>query len=218
MAAAPRRLAAALGLAAWSALAAAQSVSLAGSLGAGKALLLIDGAPQVLAVGAAARGVTLRRVGDGQAEVELADGQRLLLRLGAAPQALGGAPAASGGSSIVLPLGPGGHAMAEGTINGRSVQFMVDTGATTVALSQREATRIGLDWQRGQRAVTQTANGPVPIHALTLSAVRIGGVEVANVAAVVLPADMPMVLLGNSFLSRFTLRQDGDTLRLEKKP
>jgi aspartyl protease family protein len=48
--------------------------------------------------------------------------------------------------------------------------------------------------------------------------VRLGGVEVANVAAIVLPAEMPMVLLGNSFLGRFSMRQDGDVMRLDKKP
>ena len=46
----------------------------------------------------------------------------------------------------------------------------------------------------------------------------VGAVEVANVAAVVLPNDMPMILLGNSFLNRFTMRRDADVMRLEKKP
>src|SRR3990167_3049446 len=59
----------------------AQSVTLSGAMGLNKALLMIDGQPQMLAVGASARGVTLRRLGDGEAEVEVA-GQRLQLRLG----------------------------------------------------------------------------------------------------------------------------------------
>ena len=196
----------------------AQTVTLSGSLGASKALLLIDGQPQTLAVGASARGVTLRRLGDGEAEVEIG-GRKLLLLLGASPSRLGvdGATPPSN-TAIVLPMGPGGHFSAQGMINGKGVIFMVDTGATTVAMSQSEANRIGLDWQRGRPGLTQTANGPVPVYAINLSSVRIGTVEVANVAAVVLPSDMPMVLLGNSFLSRFSMRRDNDVMRLDRNP
>jgi len=124
----------------------------------------------------------------------------------------------SRGQRIVLAAGPGGHFVASGQINGRAVQFLVDTGATTVALSQSEATRLGLAWQQGQRATTMTANGPVPVYQLTLSTLRIGDVEVANVAAVVVPAEMPLALLGNSFLSRFAMHREADLLRLDKKP
>lgn len=196
----------------------AQSVSLQGSLGANKALLVIDGQPQTLAVGATARGVTLRRLGDGEAEVEVA-GQVRSLRLGAAPSRVGSGAAAPGaGSSIVLPMGSGGHFQASGSINGKTVKFLVDTGATTIALGRAEAERIGLDWQRGRPGMSQTANGAVPVHGVTLASVRVGDVEIANVAAVVVPMDMPMVLLGNSFLDRFNMRRDNDVMRLEKKP
>lgn len=196
----------------------AQSVTLSGSMGANKALLMIDGQPQTLAVGASARGVTLRRLGDGEAEVEVA-GSRLQLRLGAAPARVGvdtGAPSAS--SEIVLPMGPGGHFNAAGAINGKPVNFMVDTGATSIALSQGEANRIGLDWKRGRPGLGSTANGTVPVYAVNLTSVRVGTVEIANVAAIVVPSDMPQVLLGNSFLNRFSMRRDSDVMRLDKKP
>jgi aspartyl protease family protein len=196
----------------------AQSVSLQGSLGASKALLLIDGQPQTLAVGASAKGVTLHRLGDGEAEVEVS-GQRRTLRLGAAPSRLGGGGAAPGaGTAIVLPMGAGGHFSAAGSINGKQVNFLVDTGATSVALSQGEANRIGLDWKRGRPGLSHTANGTVPVYAVNLTSVRVGDVEIANVAGVVIPSDMPMVLLGNSFLNRFNMRRDNDVMRLEKKP
>ncbi len=196
----------------------AQQVTLAGSLGQSKALLLIDGQVQTLEVGASARGVTLRSLVDGQAEVLVGD-QVLLLRPGVAPSRVGGSGVvASAGTEIVLYAGPGGHFGANGAINGKPVQFMVDTGATTVALSQAEANRIGLDWRRGRPGVSQTAGGPVPIYAINLTSVRVGAVEVSNVAAVVLPAEMPVVLLGNSFLDRFAMRRDNDVMRLDKKP
>ena len=196
--------------------AAAQSVTLSGSLGSSKALLVIDGQPLTLAVGATARGVTLRQVGDGQAEVEQG-GRRTLLRLGAPARLGDAAGAAPGATEIVIPAGSGGHFMSAGSINGKPVQFMVDTGATSIAMSQSEANRIGLDWQRGRRGVSHTAGGSVPIHAINLTSVRLGGVEVFNVDAVVVPAEMPLVLLGNSFLSRFSMRRDNDVMRLEKR-
>jgi aspartyl protease family protein len=194
----------------------AQSVTLAGSMG-NKALLVIDGQPHTLVVGQSAMGVTLLQLSDGQAQVQR-DGHSATLRLGAAPARLaGGTGAPSAAQEIVLPVGLGGHFTAAGAINGRPVQFMVDTGATLVAISQGEAERIGLDYRNSPRAMTQTANGAVPVHRVSLGAVRVGEVEVANVDAVVIPAQMPYILLGNSFLGRFQMRRDNDVMRLERR-
>ena len=194
----------------------AQSVTLAGSMGS-KALLVIDGQPHTLAVGQSAMGVTLLQLADGQAQVQRS-GSTATLRLGGAPARLTGTPAATtSAQEIVMPVGLGGHFTSAGSINGRAVQFMVDTGATLVALSQGEAERIGLDYRSAPRALTQTANGAVPVHRVSLSAVRVGEVEVSNVEAIVMPAQMPYVLLGNSFLSRFQMRRDNDVLRLERR-
>jgi aspartyl protease family protein len=194
----------------------AQSVTLAGSMG-NKALLVIDGQAHTLAVGQSAQGVTLLQFADGQAQVQR-DGSTATLRLGAAPARLaGGTSVPSAAQEIVLPVGLGGHFTSAGAINGRPVQFMVDTGATLVAISQSEAERIGLDYRNSPRGMTQTANGAVPVHRVSLSAVRVGEVEVANVDAVVIPAQMPYILLGNSFLGRFQMRRDNDVLRLERR-
>lgn len=211
-----RPVAALLAAAAWGA-AVAQSVQLAGSMGR-KALIVVDGQPFTLGVGESAAGVTLLQFADGQAVVQRA-GATMALRLGAAPARLTAtAPGPAPAQEIVLPVGLGGHYTASGAINGRPVQFMVDTGATLVAISQAEAERIGLDWRKGERGATQTANGAVPVHLLNLDAVRVGEVEVNHVAAVVVPAPMPFVLLGNSFLGRFDLKRDNDVLRLQRRP
>ena len=194
----------------------AQSVTLAGSMGT-KALLVIDGQPHTLAVGQSAMGVTLLQLSDGQAQVQRG-GSTATLRLGGAPARLAGTPqAATTAREIVLPVGLGGHFMSSGAINGRPVQFMVDTGATVVAISQAEAERIGLEYRNAPRALTQTANGAVPVHRVSLNAVRVGEVEVNNIDAIVMPAQMPYVLLGNSFLARFQMRRDNDLLRLERR-
>lgn len=211
-----RRLALA-GLALAGSAACAQAVQFSGSMGT-RALLVIDGQPKALAPGESHAGVKLLSLANGEARVER-NGQVQVLQLGGSPVAVGGtARQDGGGREIVLAAGPGGHFVASGSINGKAVQFMVDTGATSVAISQAEADRIGLDYRAGQRAMSHTANGAVPVHLLTLSAVRLGAVTVSNVAAVVMPAQMPYVLLGNSFLGRFQMRRDNDTMRLELKP
>ena len=64
----------------------------------------------------------------------------------------------------MLSSGPGGHFTAGGSINGQSTQFLVDTGATSVAIGQSDAERMGLRFREGRRVMTQTANGTVPAH------------------------------------------------------
>jgi aspartyl protease family protein len=196
--------------------AAAQTVSLAGQMGQ-RALLVIDGQPQTLAVGETARGVKLLRI-DADGVVVERGGVQWPLKAGGAPAQLAGTPAAAGAAgTIVIPVGPGGHFVTQGAINGRPVQFMVDTGATLVAIGQGEAERLGIAWRDGERALIGTANGNVVAYRVTLSSLRVGAVEVANVGAVVVPAPMPMVLLGNSFLTRFQMRRENDVMRLEAR-
>lgn len=192
---------------------AAAQVLLAGRMG-DKALLLVDGERHILAVGQSAAGVRLLRWQGEEALLE-AGGRTLALRVGASPAQLGGAAAAAPAREIAIPAGPGGHFMAQGAINGQAVQFMVDTGATLVALSQGEARRLGLDLRNARSGMAQTAGGTVPSQLLTLSSVRVGGIELRQVEAVVLPTAMPYVLLGNSFLARLQMRRENDVMRLE---
>ena len=197
---------------------AAQTVSMAGSIGDSKALLMINGAPHTLAVGSTVKGVTLKRVMPGQAEIEIG-GKSLLVAIGGAPASVGGGGGGGAtGREILIAAGPGGHFITSGQINGKPVQFMVDTGATVVAMGRQEAERIGIDWKSGQRSMSHTAAGVVPSYSVSLTSVRIGDVEVANVEAVVLPAAMPHILLGNSFLTRFQMKRENDVMRLEKRP
>jgi aspartyl protease family protein len=197
-------------------LAHAQSVSMAGSIGDSKALLMINGAPHTLAVGSTVKGVTLKRVMPGQAEVEMG-GKTVLVAIGGAPASVGGGGGGASGREILIAAGPGGHFMTSGLINGKAVQFMVDTGATSVAFGQHEAERLGIDWKRGQRGMSHTAGGVVPVYSVALTSIRIGDVEVFNVNAVITPVEMPFVLLGNTYLSRFSMRRDADVMKLEKR-
>jgi len=191
----------------------AQTVSMGGSLG-NNALLLIDGKPRNVAVGATVEGVRLVSVTGNEAVVDV-KGKRVTLRLGEAQVNIGGRQSDAGGRQIVLSAESGGHFFSNGTINGKSVRFLVDTGATNVSMSAEDAERIGLDYKNGQRGMSRTANGVVPVYRTNLTSVRVGDVIVYNVDATVVPGQMSYVLLGNSFLTRFQMRRDNDKMTLE---
>ena len=116
----------------------AQSVALAGMMGS-KALLVVDGsAPKSVAAGETHQGVKVISTSADTAVVEQ-DGKRSTLRLGEAALHMGANKSGGKGSKIVLMAGSGGHFMTAGQINGKAVQFMVDTGATSVAMSSQDA-------------------------------------------------------------------------------
>lgn len=197
----------------------AQTVTLNGQMGSRQALLVIDGQPRVVEVGATVHGVRLLSLSGTQAEVEVG-GQRRVLVAGASQVRVGGgesASANSGGSEIVLSAGAGGHFTTDGQINGKAVTFLVDTGASAIAMGQADADRLGINYKSAPRGFAGTANGRIPVNLVTLSSVRVGDVEVANVEAVVMPSALQHVLLGNSFLTRFQMKRDNDTLRLTKR-
>jgi aspartyl protease family protein len=193
----------------------AQTVSLSGSIGS-KALLIIDGAPRTVAAGSTVQGVKLISVSGSEAVVEVG-GKRVTLPMGGAQVNLGAGGSEGGGTRIVLTAGSGGHFFSDGSINGKAVRFIVDTGATNISISENEAKRIGLDYRRGQRGIAQTANGQVVAHRVQLNSVRVGEVTLYNIEAIVLPASMDQVLLGNSFLSRFQMKRENEMLTLDKR-
>jgi aspartyl protease family protein len=120
---------------------------------------------------------------------------------------------AGGGRSIVLERNRAGHYLAEGRINGHPVTFLVDTGATDVAVPERVARRIGLE--RGRPTVSRTAAGDVRTWSTLLRTVDLGGIELHGIRATILPdAAGDEVLLGMSYLKRLELVQRGGTLTL----
>ena len=195
----------------------AQSVSLHGLLGR-QALLIVDGKPpRAVAPGQTHLGVTVLSTDEDRAVLALAGGQRLTLRVGESPVSVGGAPAPGGSDRVALSADARGHFITPGSINNRPTQFLVDTGASVVAIGQAEADRLGLSYRTGQPVTLRTANGTAPGWALKLATLRIGDVTAYEVDAVVTPSAMPAVLLGNSFLNRFSMRRDGDTMLLVKR-
>ena len=203
----------ALALCLVSADAAAQDVGLAGVMGS-KAMLMIDGGePQAVAVGQSLAGVKVISVQGDQAVVEIG-GRKRPLRVG--QHAIGAAPA-DGSGTVVMTADNQGHFYATGSVNGAAVRFLVDTGATMISLGASDARRIGLDFNRGQKGMTQTANGQTMVSKVKLDTVRIGDVTLHNVDALIHQTEMPMALLGMSFLNRMEMQRDGSTMTLRKR-
>ena len=194
----------------------AQSVALAGMLG-NKALLVVNGTnPKTVAAGETHEGVKVISTSGDQAVVEQ-NGKRNTLRLGEAPVNMGASKSGGKGNRIVLVAGTGGHFLTPGQINGKAVQFMVDTGATSVAMGAQDAERTGINFRVGQPVMMSTANGSVQGYRIKLDSVRVGDVEVFGVDAVVTPQPMPYMLLGNSFLTRFQMLRENDQMTLTKR-
>jgi len=193
-----------------------QSVALQGMLGS-KALLMVDGGPPTgVATGETHKGVKVISTFGDNAVVEI-NGKRHTLRVGDAPASVGGSGGGARGNRIVMTAGTNGHFFSAGTINGRAVNFMVDTGASVIGMGVSEAERVGLNYKAGQLVNLGTANGTVQGWRLKLNSVRIGDVEIFDVDGVVSPQPMPYVLLGNSFLSRFQMKRDNDQMVLERR-
>lgn len=191
---------------------AAQEVGLAGILGSKAMLIINGGSPRAATVGQTLDGVRLLAVQDEQVIVEIG-GRKRALRVG--QHAVGSS--GEGGGKIVLTADARGHFETVGTVNGTSVRFLVDTGATMISLGASDARRIGLDFNSGQRGISQTANGQVQVSRVKLDTVRIGEVTLHGIEATIHQNDMPIALLGMSFLNRMEMLRDGPTMTLKKR-
>lgn len=128
-------------------------------------------------------------------------------------------PATSSASrSVTLQKDGRGHFQVEGRIDGRRLDFLVDTGASVIALRERDAAKLGIHpAQRDYTAKISTANGVVRAARVELNRVEVGGLTVRNVTAVVLPDQaLSQNLLGMSFLSRVRWEHRNGKLLLEQ--
>lgn len=118
-----------------------------------------------------------------------------------------------GAPGVVLERNRAGHYVADGRINDQPVTFLLDTGATEVAIPATVARRIGLE--RGRPQLSRTAGGDVMTWSTLLRSVDLGGIRLYTIPATILP-DLAgeQVLLGMSYLKRLELVQRGDTLTL----
>lgn len=157
-------------------------------------------------------GIKLINVGADSATFEI-DGKRQVLRLG---QYVGSTQSASE-EKVVLKVAEGGHFFADAKVNGGSIKFMVDSGATMIEISATDARRLGIDYLSAPTGRANTADGSRIVWKVKLDTVSIGGIALNNVDVTVLDGGLTMPLLGNSFLSRTSMQHDGDTLIMTKR-
>lgn len=181
----------------------------------GKAVVSINGgAPRTLSLGQKTpEGVTLLGSDRDSATIGV-DGRKLVLKMGQQHSA----PSSGPGQSVTLTADSRGHFVVGGQVNGASVMFLVDTGATYVSLSSSDADRLAIDYRKGQPSFMNTANGVARAYKVKLDTVRVGDVSANNVDAVVMEGSaMPVALLGMSFLNRMEMKRDGQTMVLTKR-
>lgn len=183
----------------------------------GAAVLNVDGQRKLVKVGQA---------GPGGVEVVSADSRGAVLRVGGVERSYGLSREYSGAgyaapekTQLSVAKGVGGHYWIAGSINGQPVQFLVDTGATSVAINENQARRLGIDYRAaGQPLLVNTASGTAKAWRVRLNSVKVGSIDVLGVEAVVLEGELPSeALLGMSFLGRVSWREDQGVLRLESK-
>jgi len=191
----------------------AASVSVVG-LFKDKAIVSIDGGkPRTLSVGQTVQGVKLVAADSDGASFDV-EGKRRTLGMG---QSFAGGAATGGRPSVSLTADARGHFAAAGALNGYPMTFLVDTGATAIAISAAEARRIGLNYKTGQAIGVGTAAGVVPAWRVTFNTVKVGGIAVNQVDGMVVETGLDVPLLGMSFLNRMEMKRDGQPMTLTQR-
>jgi aspartyl protease family protein len=184
---------------------------------AGRAVVIINnGKPLTLVAGQTTpEGIKLVGATSESAIFEVG-GKRQTLTLGQGISSGGGPISAQ---RAMLQADTGGHFISTVVVNGVSMRFMVDTGATLVTMSGAAARRAGIDYLAGQKSVLQTANGTTTAYRVKLDTVRLGDITVNNVDGAVVEGNVmgELGLLGMSFLNRMEMKRDGQTMTLIRR-
>ena len=184
----------------------------------GAAVLNIDGQRKLVKVG---------QTGPEGVQVVSADSHKAVLRVGGVEQTYelsreynsGGYAAPSARTEMSIARGTNGHYWVAGTINNQNAQFLVDTGATSIAMNEGEARRLGIDYRAsGTPMMASTASGTVKSWRVMLNSVKLGGIELLGVEAAVVEGDYPTeILLGMSFLNRVGWREEQGMMYIQAK-
>lgn len=187
------------------------------ALTAGMAVVVIDGGkPRTLKAGdVTPEKIRLISATSEAAVFEIA-GKRQTLGMGQSIS-VGGASSAGQRASIVGDLK--GHFFTMAAVNGVSIRFLIDTGATLVTISSADARRAGVNYLTGQRVVMQTASGIAPGYRVKFDTVRLGEIVLNNVDGIVVEGNAlgNAALLGMSFLNRTEMKRESDTMTLTRR-
>ncbi len=180
-------------------------------------MVFIDGERRLLAAGETSReGVLLVSADSDRAVFEIG-GQRIEKGLDGRVMPIKNRPTTQ--SEVQIWRNTSGMFNTVGSINGLPVSFLVDTGATQVAMNAAQARRLGIDYRvDGQPTSVTTASGVVSAYTVMLDSVKVGEIELLNVAGVVIEGAQPeRALLGMSYLGRVKLSNDGRLMTLQKQ-
>jgi aspartyl protease family protein len=186
-----------------------------------RAMLSVDGSKaKIVRVGSTHLGVTVISSNTSEAVVEF-NGQRQTLTLNGTmilSKSLAVSPPKSYFATVQMEVDNLGFFRGNGAINGRDLEFLVDTGANLVVLSSRDADEIGLEYRQGTRTNASTAAGNAPMYLIRLQTVSLGGIELENVSAGVIVGRFPEIaLLGMTFLSQLNMQREGDNMILSRR-
>lgn len=182
----------------------------------GKAVVMIDGQRRILAIGdISPEGVKLIAADTKQATLEI-DGKPKNYSLGGTVS-LNFTKAKSIQEKIFA--NNNGMFMSVGSINGQSVRFLVDTGASTVAMNSTQAKRLGVRYEKeGVASTASTASGFVKAYRVRLKSISLGKIKRRNIEAMVIDGVHPgPILLGMSFLGDLKVEKAGNTLMLQSR-
>lgn len=182
----------------------------------GKAMVEVDGKNRLLKVGKASpEGLLLISADSKEAVIEI-DGERESYRVGAK---YGGSFTAGKKREVRIIRDNNGGYTTVGSINGRNVDMLLDTGASSVAMSSHEAKRLGIQyWLTGKKTVVSTASGYANAYIVTLDRVQVGALSLNKVEAMVVEGGSPLkVLLGMTFLNRVEMNNNGNVMLLRSK-
>jgi aspartyl protease family protein len=179
------------------------------------AVLEINQTQHFLSVGQRTpEGVTLISANSNQAILDIG-GQRGVFELN---NRVGGVYSAPAEMPIVSIWPTNGMYLASGSVNGFTVDFMVDTGASVIAVNGETAKRLGLNYLDANQIGVRTASGVELAYSIQLDSVQLGDISLENVAAVVIDGPEPQrALLGMSFLNAFDMERKGERLDLRRK-
>jgi aspartyl protease family protein len=195
---------------------AATQVNVVG-LFSGKAIVIINGgAPTSIGAGQTKNGVKLIAA-TSESATFLIEGKKQTLKMGQAAS-VAGSTAPVGNEALSLYADQAGHYYGTLSINSAVLKYVVDTGATTVALNSGDAKYAKIDYEKGERINMSTANGLVSAYMVKLNTLKIGSITLHDVVATVNEGGSPpMVLLGMSALNRMNMKNENSIMTLSKK-
>jgi aspartyl protease family protein len=184
----------------------------------GKAVVMINGgAPQTLSVGQTKQEVKLLSA-DSEKATLLIEGKTKVLGMGQAASIAGGGGQETKDAQLKLFADKSGHFFGDVSVNGTLLKYVIDTGATTVAMNSADAKHARIDYSKGVKGTASTASGLVDTYHVKVNTLKLGAITLNDVDVAVIEGGFPeVVLMGMSVLNRLDMQRDSSVMTLKKK-